>query len=795
MKSKPPSSFPYSQQRQDYYYTGTRSTNKSDSIRFNHHNRSTKLRMLTATLINNEIDSIIQNSINNIDSILTKIFNETLETRQHLFSILPSLFVVNPEAQLDVGIMEALHDLIIHSYSSCYLGPALSLLLNFNPMVKLEMEEISSIIRTEILLGNTTTTTNNDWPYHVAYYIISLIHLLDQFAVLKDQTMNCCCCCCQQRPSLFRRQSVFKSSSSMIYRLCDLLSAPNEQRNLETKLLKFVHQFTISYQQTKLDDYYLHVDPYNLKSLQDGIVLLMLTQHFLFEGHELPPTSSSSNNNIMTSIRVPAISRLQKIHNMNIVLNMLFSTSKINNTTSSSSSSLPWVKYNVRDLLNNQKPDLMWKFAYSLFHHFKLSLSPAERKFIIDQIKQTIEIHYEEELFQTTITRLISESPTRFPLNLFTSSDDSLLILWVTIIMAKQGFHIRSCPHSFESGTVFVELIVQLFDKNNNSGRINFNQINDWVPGPLHPLAIRLQKEAFTYVQDFCSRVNILYPFELTSSSSSSWSSESGEQQQQQQQQNIPCLPSYEAVMVFLVLILRYCMKQQGVEEEQSHVSPLKNYSSFDLVEYFTHLVHPPTTTKFVVPEPESIIVADDEINLTEKHSENLKELLINIEEQSITTTNDENSINESHDEKIIADQPPLPQSQTKKLTSPSTIIIKPPSPTQSTENQLFVILKQLRHTQRNNISSIIGMNDLLWNIEQVGLRLTDYVSNSHTHNNKNKITIIQHQIKHTASVLLLGFRDQSNIVDAIQTHLLGHVAITNEEQSMITIMNMLQKV
>lgn len=113
-------------------------------------------------------------------------------------------------------------------------------------------------------------------------------------------------------PCLFHKQALYKTSREIL--LCfsrDLLSNIGDV----TKVLR-AYDYTVSYRQTYIDEYDYMVTNIQ-RDLRDGVRLCRVTELMI------------GVSGLPRQCRVPAISRLQKIHNVDLALNMLRQTGHI----------------------------------------------------------------------------------------------------------------------------------------------------------------------------------------------------------------------------------------------------------------------------------------------------------------------------------------------------------------------------------------------------------------------------------------------------------------------------------
>jgi abnormal spindle-like microcephaly-associated protein len=256
---------------------------------------------------------------------------------------------------------------------------------------------------------------------HTLFHTLVLVTLLDQ---LKAKNVL------SRAPRLFRIAAELKSSNEFLVSFC------REFMSGEGNVIKHLAHLglTVSYKQSKLDEFDFAFN--NLASdIRDGIRLSRLVE-LLSDDAELSLTSK---------MRVPAVSRLQKIHNADVALKALRRVP------------VPGTEHIRSNHLVDGHRDKVFLLLWSIFAHYKLSslLNPAvvrseiraiylDGKMTVSGHRETSEMHFNDEHIDATTNDEIS----------------CLLLDWCRAIGSKFGIErVDNFTTSFMDGRLLCLLI------------------------------------------------------------------------------------------------------------------------------------------------------------------------------------------------------------------------------------------------------------------------------------------------------------------------------------------------
>jgi len=226
-------------------------------------------------------------------------------------------------------------------------------------------------------------------------------------------------------PCLFKRLGEVKSSREFLNNICtDFMKGEgNFVKHLENIGMK------VSYNQTLIDDYDFAVSDLSV-DLRDGVRLCRMTELLTND------TSFSLSKNC----RVPAISRLQKIHNVKTAFEGL------------SKAGVSLGNLNEQDVVDGNRAavlSLLWRTIV----HFKLS-----QLINIDQLKLEIE-SVQKFAKRRTIVGVTAPSPPSADLESNPNDLSALLLLWSKSVCSCFGLEIDDFTASFADGRALCLLI------------------------------------------------------------------------------------------------------------------------------------------------------------------------------------------------------------------------------------------------------------------------------------------------------------------------------------------------
>lgn len=204
------------------------------------------------------------------------------------------------DIHLDVGMQSVIMSLLL-SYNPLWLrigletiyGTAIPLKSN-SDIVGLTHFLFTRFFKDPFLLNKYKTTLSIKYAVDIKKFVLkkylALVYFLDQAKMRK---------LIKHDPCLFCKNAPVKESKEMLTKFCtEVIHATGDI----TKYLKRL-QYTVQYQQTYINEYDYAVNNLGI-DLRDGVRLTKVVEIILLE------------KNLTSCLRVPAISRLQKIHNV-----------------------------------------------------------------------------------------------------------------------------------------------------------------------------------------------------------------------------------------------------------------------------------------------------------------------------------------------------------------------------------------------------------------------------------------------------------------------------------------------
>lgn len=239
------------------------------------------------------------------------------------------------QVHLDLGMQRDFIDLVVKTYEMDYLRLGLEIVLGLNTkndavnrknttrkllrkfveehVVKDQQIDAQFSKKTKVLQGKHMEVYSKALQKKLVKKFLMLVYFLDQ-ARLMDMI--------PQMPRLFQIKSKYKHSRAVIVQFC------TEYLHGEGNILRHLASigYNVTYKQSVLDEYDMHTN--NLATdLRDGVRLVRLVEYLLQQKHTnvaldadtfTPPAHYFSKH-----LRMPAVSRLQKIHNVDVALSAL----------------------------------------------------------------------------------------------------------------------------------------------------------------------------------------------------------------------------------------------------------------------------------------------------------------------------------------------------------------------------------------------------------------------------------------------------------------------------------------
>ncbi|KAL7057328.1 hypothetical protein AAHC03_019051 [Spirometra sp. Aus1] len=316
------------------------------------------------------------------------------------------------------------------------------------PKVKLEEEETGSSkgkclnARKPVGWGrsqNAPVTFNDHYNRQIVKRCLVLIWLLDQSRAKRIVRYN---------PCLFKTKSLIKSSAEILLKFANLCLQG------EVNLVRGLSAIgaTVCVSQTALDEFDFTVK--NLAvDLRDGLRLVKLAD-LLLEGKVSTEHSGINDSssilthvgNLMSLVRFPPISRLQKIHNVGIALSAFEAASDGKNLFTSAGKPI-----NERDIVDGHRSktlSLLWCILLRFQVTALLDL-PSLRS----EICRLARKYNDVALTQTTDAVYNAVAMPESERN------QRVLFLWTTAVMQTYGVQVSNLDQSFADGRIFCYLL------------------------------------------------------------------------------------------------------------------------------------------------------------------------------------------------------------------------------------------------------------------------------------------------------------------------------------------------
>ncbi|CAH8436649.1 unnamed protein product [Schistosoma mattheei] len=248
-------------------------------------------------------------------------------------------------------------------------------------------------------------------------------------------------------PCLFRIKSLIKSSSSLLLSFAQ--NFLHGENNLVRHLAYLGAQVTVN--QTPLDEYQFTVE--NLAvDLRDGVRLVKLAELLIPTlSTEKPPTVIKPNS-LMSMVRFPAISRLQKIHNVGVALKSFEQYGQISMADGS--------LIDPRDIVDGHREKTLTLLWCLLLRHQVLAL--------LDHSALENEIHTLETNINSSDTNMCVNELNHLKLNISTDNnvkDDKnhmahfKLLYWAALVCHLYNVPVTSLDESFTDGRALCYLL------------------------------------------------------------------------------------------------------------------------------------------------------------------------------------------------------------------------------------------------------------------------------------------------------------------------------------------------
>ena len=275
--------------------------------------------------------------------------------------------------------------------------------------------------RTKVLSGRFEKEYKMELRKHSLQRILLLVTFLDRAKI--ENVL-------ETVPCLFSPKSKFKSSRDVIISICrDLLFREgNIFKHLSTMGL------TVSYKQEPIDEFDYSV--LNLAvDLRDGVRLARMTEIMTQD------TSSS----LIRKMRVPAVSRLQKLHNVNAALSAL-AAARVQNLDDIAN----------HHVVDGHRPKVL-KLLWCTIAHFQLP-SIVD----LDLLQQEIvNVRHANKSRQTLLRCVVNDDPSEQEATLEGphSHIGGLLLEWCRVVCSCFGVPVRNFTTSFADGRVLCLLV------------------------------------------------------------------------------------------------------------------------------------------------------------------------------------------------------------------------------------------------------------------------------------------------------------------------------------------------
>ncbi|BHF79856.1 hypothetical protein SprV_0702297900 [Sparganum proliferum] len=315
------------------------------------------------------------------------------------------------------------------------------------PKVKLEEEETSSKgkglnARKPVGWGrsqNAPVTFNDHYNRQIVKRCLVLIWLLDQSRAKRIVRYN---------PCLFKSKSLIKSSAEILLKFANLCLQG------DVNLVRGLSAIgaTVSVSQTALDEFDFTVK--NLAvDLRDGLRLVKLAD-LLLEGKASTDHSGINDSgsilahvgNLMSLVRFPPISRLQKIHNVGIALSAFEAASDGKNLFTAAGK--PISERDIVDGHRSKTLSLLWCILLRFQVTALLDL-PSLRS----EICRLARKHNDVALTQAAdaVYNVVGMPESE--------RNQRVLFLWTTAIMQTYGVEVSNLDQSFADGRIFCYIL------------------------------------------------------------------------------------------------------------------------------------------------------------------------------------------------------------------------------------------------------------------------------------------------------------------------------------------------
>lgn len=343
------------------------------------------------------------------------------------------------EVELDLGLQESFFDLIF-SYDLAYLSLSVQIVLGSEKIsqkkkktlrASLKSTIIAKLFKCEVEVGDTFRKNNTLKAVekkkkellnqHILKKFLSLVLFLDQSRLLAVLTKG----------TLFTPNSIFKSSRDILTNFCTLLLKS------EGEFLKHLGNlgYSVSFTQTYLDEFDFKVNDLRV-DLRDGVRLVRLYE--LLCGVE-----ESRNNELSSQLRVPAISRLQKIHNNRLLLDTLQS---------------PSAETDSKKLADGDY-DLILIILWKLLFNFELNKFLTKEKIHNEITLLRREIPQKLEFSDVQKVEFSTQEEQQKVEFLETEDFASLLLTWIQLVVEPYGLAVYDLTDSLADGSLLAFVI------------------------------------------------------------------------------------------------------------------------------------------------------------------------------------------------------------------------------------------------------------------------------------------------------------------------------------------------
>jgi abnormal spindle-like microcephaly-associated protein len=340
----------------------------------------------------------------------------------------------------DVGVRQNIVNMLL-CYEARYLTLTMSVL--FAPE-RIEASKLGKFIASSVLFdktiakkyesptvkGNYRAGFKEELDKFTLEKILSIVWLLEQFKNANILESDC--------PRLFQLDSSFKSNKSVVIQFCKDYMAGEGDVLRHLALVGY----KLMYEQSYIDEFDYSVTNIAV-DLRDGVRLARVA--------DLLRRSSgcSQSPSCVAQLRVPAVSRLQKIHNMDVALKALGEDLRV-----------PVQEISSKDLVDGHRSKtllLMWKI---ILMHQVPSLLPFEQ--LNAEIAAVQRSNYLKGLHSPSeqAVDLSDESIQYFQSPILTA-----LLRWCQTVCVGYDLSVSNFTHAFSDGKVFCALINYYFSE------------------------------------------------------------------------------------------------------------------------------------------------------------------------------------------------------------------------------------------------------------------------------------------------------------------------------------------